>query len=328
MKRTKSITFAVFFLLVELLLSQDITSTSVHFQETQFGADKTICIQETQFGADKTICIQETQFGADITYYVTEKPNEANKLIEVVNSSASADKTFCIQETQFGADKTICIQETQFGADITICIQDNQGGADESICILNATPREKEVIIALMSLYIIIPKIESPGGKFQSKNIWTTFEETSLKGTISGSIENGNIFQTISGNIYEVSEYIHLYEYEYNPDVTVLNKGDKYKLIIEGFDEPVICKLLENTAVGTNRYAPVSTGHWVSKKMNNGQFIVLEDNSKWEISSVDRIYTMLWLATESITVINRDGYYFLINSDCNNEKVMAIHLGN
>ena len=302
MKRTKSITFAVFFLLVELLLSQDITSTSVHFQETQFGADK-------------TICIQETQFGADITYYVTEKPNEANKLIEVVNSSASADKTFCIQETQFGAD-------------ITICIQDNQGGADESICILNATPREKEVIIALMSLYIIIPKIESPGGKFQSKNIWTTFEETSLKGTISGSIENGNIFQTISGNIYEVSEYIHLYEYEYNPDVTVLNKGDKYKLIIEGFDEPVICKLLENTAVGTNRYAPVSTGHWVSKKMNNGQFIVLEDNSKWEISSVDRIYTMLWLATESITVINRDGYYFLINSDCNNEKVMAIHLGN
>ena len=73
---------------------------------------------------------------------------------------------------------------------------------------------------------------------------WTLYEETTIAGTISGSIEKGHIFKTRSGHLYEVADYVYLYEYEYSPDVTVLADGRSYKLIIEGFDEPLICKCL------------------------------------------------------------------------------------
>ena len=65
-------------------------------------------------------------------------------------------------------------------------------------------------------------------------------------------------------------------------------------------------------------YAGVGGGHWVSKKIDGGRFIKLEDGSLWEISSIDRINTMLWLVTEEITVIESGNPlypYKLINSD-------------
>lgn len=73
---------------------------------------------------------------------------------------------------------------------------------------------------------------------------WTLYEETTIAGTISGSIKKGHIFKTRSGHIYEVADYVYLYEYEYSPDVIVLSDGRTYKLIIQGFDEPLICKCL------------------------------------------------------------------------------------
>lgn len=73
---------------------------------------------------------------------------------------------------------------------------------------------------------------------------WTLFEETTITGTISGSIKKGHIFRTRSGHIYEVADYVYLYEYEYSPNVIVLADGGSYKLIIEGFDEPLLCKCL------------------------------------------------------------------------------------
>ncbi len=75
---------------------------------------------------------------------------------------------------------------------------------------------------------------------------WSFYEETSIKGTVSGTIKKGYIFKTLSGNIYEISDYVYLYEYEYSPDVTVLKRSNEYKLIIDGFDEPVICRKLNN----------------------------------------------------------------------------------
>lgn len=83
---------------------------------------------------------------------------------------------------------------------------------------------------------------------------WELFEETLIRGRISGSIKKGNIFQTVSGNIYEVIDYVYLYEYEYNPEVIVLKNGPLYKLVIEGFDEPLLCKRLnEETSASSER---------------------------------------------------------------------------
>lgn len=77
---------------------------------------------------------------------------------------------------------------------------------------------------------------------------WTIFEETSIDGTVSGSIRKGHVFRTRSGNLYEVTDYVYLYEYEYRPDVVVLRDGNVYQLIIEGFDEPLTCRRLTGSA--------------------------------------------------------------------------------
>ena len=71
------------------------------------------------------------------------------------------------------------------------------------------------------------------------------FEETNLEGSISGTVQQGRIFKTTSGSIYEVTGLTLQLVLELQPKVTVLRKGEIYKLIVEGFDEPLICKKLK-----------------------------------------------------------------------------------
>ncbi len=80
-------------------------------------------------------------------------------------------------------------------------------------------------------------------GKSSSGGL-TLFEETSLQGSISGTVQQGRIFKTLSGNIYEVVGLTLQLVLELQPDVMVLRNGDRYKLIVEGFDEPLICRKL------------------------------------------------------------------------------------
>jgi len=98
---------------------------------------------------------------------------------------------------------------------------------------------------------------------------WKLFEETSIRSRISGSIEKRHIFQTVSGKIYKVIDYVYLYEYEYNPEVIVLKNGSLYKLVIEGFDEPLLCKCLneETTSSGeSNKQYPDSFESFIVNK--------------------------------------------------------------
>jgi hypothetical protein len=52
-------------------------------------------------------------------------------------------------------------------------------------------------------------------------------------------------------------------------------------------------------------------GHWVRSVSSNGQIVVLEDGSVWEVDSVDRIDSQLWLATTEIVVCDDK----LVNTD-------------
>jgi len=45
-----------------------------------------------------------------------------------------------------------------------------------------------------------------------------------------------------------------------------------------------------------------SSGHWLSDKMDDGKYIKLEDDSLWEVDSVDTVDSELWLETDDITV--------------------------
>lgn len=50
-------------------------------------------------------------------------------------------------------------------------------------------------------------------------------------------------------------------------------------------------------------YVGNSGGHWIKSKADNGGILILEDGSMWEINSLDRIDTSLWLPITNITVI-------------------------
>lgn len=71
---------------------------------------------------------------------------------------------------------------------------------------------------------------------------WEIFEETNLQGSVSGTVQRGRIFKTTSGNVYEVTGLTLQLVLELQPAVMVLRNGNTYKLIVEGFDEPLICR--------------------------------------------------------------------------------------
>lgn len=74
---------------------------------------------------------------------------------------------------------------------------------------------------------------------------WEIVEETNLEGSISGTVEQGRIFKTASGSIYEVTGLTLQLVLELQPTVTVLKNGDTYKLIVDGFEEPLLCRRLK-----------------------------------------------------------------------------------
>jgi len=63
-------------------------------------------------------------------------------------------------------------------------------------------------------------------------------------------------------------------------------------------------------------------GHWISSVSNGGEIIVLEDGSVWQVDSIDRIDTSLWLPTENVVICDES---IMINTD-NGEKVNVTRL--
>lgn len=74
---------------------------------------------------------------------------------------------------------------------------------------------------------------------------WTFIEETYIKGSISGTITEGFVFKTSSKIYYVVNERNRQRVRTRNPNVKIFQNGSDYKLVIDDFDEPVICKKLK-----------------------------------------------------------------------------------
>jgi len=87
-------------------------------------------------------------------------------------------------------------------------------------------------------------RASSPKGVSPQAGKWEIFEETNLQGSISGTVQQGRIFKTTSGNVYEVTGLTLQLVLELQPEVMVLRSGETYKLIVKGFDEPLICSKL------------------------------------------------------------------------------------
>ena len=77
-------------------------------------------------------------------------------------------------------------------------------------------------------------------------------------------------------------------------------------------------------------YGGVGSGHWISKNIDRGAFIKLEDGSLWKIDRMDQLDAGLWLSMTDITVLETSdcmaGFdYLLINTD-DGEKACAQYL--
>src|SRR5262249_22207433 len=82
---------------------------------------------------------------------------------------------------------------------------------------------------------------------------------------------------------------------------------------------------------GGETYASKGDGHWVSESALDGRVVALEDESLWEIAPTDRVNTILWLPTTSVTVVKSPHAwglyrYLLVNTE-DNENVSARYLG-
>ncbi len=108
-------------------------------------------------------------------------------------------------------------------------------------------PSRGKLIVGEKSLNVELVAAASDPKKARSRQAgkWEIFEETNLVGMISGMVQQGRIFKTTSGSIYEVIGWTLQLVLELQPEVTVLRNGDIYKLIVEEFDEPLICRKLK-----------------------------------------------------------------------------------
>lgn len=105
-------------------------------------------------------------------------------------------------------------------------------------------PSRGKIVIGEKSLNVEL--LSQPRNtKSKSQDGWEVYEETNLQGSISGTIQQGHIFKTTSGSVYEVTGLTLQLVLELQPEVMVLRNGDTYKLVVEGFDEPLICRRLK-----------------------------------------------------------------------------------
>lgn len=104
-------------------------------------------------------------------------------------------------------------------------------------------PSRGKLIVGKKSLNVQFVSFPQKGNPTQAGN-WEIFEETNLQGSISGTVQQGRIFKTTSGNVYEVTGLTLMLVLELQPEVMVLRNGNTYKLVVEGFDEPLICRKL------------------------------------------------------------------------------------
>jgi hypothetical protein len=97
------------------------------------------------------------------------------------------------------------------------------------------------------TLLLVICCFASP---LAAQTSWKLYEETSIMGTITGTVQTGHVFKTASGNFYEIAEPFIDVVVEVMPNVVVLTNGSMFKLVIKGFKDPVLCRKLDRESAG------------------------------------------------------------------------------
>lgn len=78
-------------------------------------------------------------------------------------------------------------------------------------------------------------------------------------------------------------------------------------------------------------YAATGIKWWVTRVESSGKIVILSDGSRWEIYSLDRIHTMLWLPVDDVTVsLARSpmgSYRYTLRHERDGREVLGEYLG-
>jgi hypothetical protein len=168
------------------------------------------------------------------------------------------------------------------------------------------------IVTAVLAISSVLPFEVSLSAQTRAPARWAVVEETTIPGSISGSVSPGRVFRTASGSIYEVTLALGLI-LELSPRVTVLSNGQLFRLIIDGFDEEVYARQLAPPRVALGATAD-STGQTASviETRVDGEFegfdgstiIKLMNGQIWE--QIDARYRYRYRYSPKVIII-RDG---------------------
>jgi len=96
-------------------------------------------------------------------------------------------------------------------------------------------------------------------------------------------------------------------------------------------DQPPLEKKIKKYPKAGAGYVGIGGQRFIQTIIGNGEFVVLEDNSIWQIEPIDSVISCIWLPTSRIRVIESSeglaGYdYQIINID-DREKAHARYIG-
>lgn len=73
--------------------------------------------------------------------------------------------------------------------------------------------------------------------------------------------------------------------------------------------------------------ASTSSGHWLQKNVDGGTYLILEDNTMWQVDPFDKFEAAFWLPMTNITIIDSmggsPGYDYILQNTDDGKKVHA-----
>jgi len=183
---------------------------------------------------------EDGEYCADVTYY---NPNtrtnntyrlevevENNELITIYWSNGG-----WLDEDHFSAEELdkegYCSFTSDKGYEYEVQITGKDCGYTDEVSFLNDV--EKDEYVTTNSLL---------GWEFvESTNLQTADGDN----VISGTIDGGFVFKSLSGSYYKANSLTLQVVVAVMPNAEIYTNGSEYKLIIEDFDEPVICQKIK-----------------------------------------------------------------------------------
>jgi hypothetical protein len=187
-------------------------------------------------------------------------------------------------------------------------------------------PGRGKLIVGKKSLTVQLVSRAQKGASSQKEKStqtgeWRVFEETDLQGSISGTVKKGRIFKTTSGNVYEVTGLALQLVLALQPEVMVLRNGETYKLIVKGFDEPLICRKL-NEGASSPKEKSTQTGEWkvfeetnlqgsISGTVKQGRIFKTTSGNVYEVTGLT-LQLVLALQPEVMVLRNGETYKLIV----------------